>query len=462
MALFSRKVKMIYFDNAGTTKLSAKAKREMNKATKVYGNPSSLYKIGIKANKRLQEVRISIADSMQCLPEEIYFTSGGTESDNWAIESACEWGRSKGKTKIITTPFEHHAILNTLKEKEKEGFVIEYLPVYEDGIVHIADLRKLMSKEVCLVSVMYANNEIGTLQPIKEIAKLCKSKKVIFHTDAVQVVGHEQINLIELGVDMLSASAHKFHGPKGVGFLYCAKSCPLTPFIRGGAQERGKRAGTENVVGAVGMAVALKESLKNRVGKNIKIRKIRDYLVRELTYLPNIRVNGDIYTRLLGNINVCFKDLDGATLQLLLDDHNICVSNGSACTSGSMKASHVLEAIGVPKDYIHGNVRITIDEYNSMYQAKRFVKTLKKILRSFQETPKKVKKVKREGETNMNGQVLAYAVLKNGRYYAGEREDEIIWNDETGFIFDKLKDANKVKKQVDGQIITVFIDEVDE
>ena len=309
---------------------------------------------------------------------------------------------------------------------------------------------------------MYANNEIGTLQPIKEIAKLCRSKKVIFHTDAVQAVGHEQINLIELGVGMLSASAHKFHGPKGVGFLYCAKNCPLTPFIKGGAQEQGKRAGTENVVGAVGMAVALKESLKNRVGKNIKIRKIRDYLVRELAYLPNIRVNGDIYTRLLGNVNVCFKDLDGATLQLLLDDHNICVSNGSACTSGSMKASHVLEAIGVPKEYIHGNVRITIDEYNSMRQAKRFVKTLKKVLRSFQETPKKVKKVKRKGETNMNGQVLVYAVIRNGRYYAGEQEGEITWDDETGFIFGKLKDANKVKKQVDGQIITVFIDEIDE
>lgn len=475
---------MIYFDNAGTTKLSKKAKRAMDSAFKIYGNPSSLYSIGKIANKKLQEARESIAFSLQCLPEEIYFTSGGTESDNWAINSACEWGRSKGRMEIITTPIEHHAILNTLKEKEKEGFIIKYLPVYENGVVHLTDLKKMVTKNTCLVTIMYANNEIGTLQPIKEMATYCASKRLIFHTDAVQAVGHEEIDLATLGVDMMSASAHKFHGPKGIGFLYCRRDCPLTPFINGGAQEKGKRAGTENVAGAVGMAVALKESLKRRVGKNNKLRAIRDYLIKELSFLPNTRINGDVYTRLAGNVNVCFKDIDGATLQLLLDNYKVCVSNGSACTSGSMDPSHVLKAINVLEDYIQGNMRITLDESNTMSEAKRFIKILKEVLKILKEpltnTSKndkvKSRKVKVEDKVYgnrkaikndllaMNGKILAYSIVKNGKYYGGQKDGKNIWLNGTGFIFGSEKGAKEERDKVapDAQIITVFINEQSE
>ncbi len=475
---------MIYFDNAGTTKLSKKAKRAMNSAFKIYGNPSSLYSVGKKANKKLQEARESIAFSLQCLPEEIYFTSGGTESDNWAINSACEWGRSKGKMEIITTPIEHHAILNTLKKKEKEGFIVKYLPVHENGIVHLADLKKMVTKNTCLVTIMYANNEIGTLQPIKEMAAYCASKRLVFHTDAVQAVGHEEIDLATLGVDMMSASAHKFHGPKGIGFLYCRRDCPLTPFINGGAQEKGKRAGTENVAGAVGMAVALKESLKRRVGKNNKLRTIRDYLIKELSFIPNTCINGDVYTRLAGNVNVCFKDIDGATLQLLLDNYKICVSNGSACTSGSMDPSHVLKAIGVPEDYIQGNMRITLDESNTMKEAKHFIKILKKVLAMMEKTltnkhksdkvkSRKVKvenKVygKRKGVKNdllaMNGKIPVYSITKDGKYYGGQKEGKIIWLDSTGLVFGSEKAAKKERDKVapEAQVITVFLNEQNE
>lgn len=372
---------MIYLDNASTTKLDNSAKREMLKTLSIFGNPSSLHSTGRIAKNKLEEARASIANSLTCLPEEIYFTSGATESNNWAIENACRVGKLLKKNKIITTPFEHSSVLNCIKEKIKEGYIVEYLPVYNNGIVKISDLKKMLTKDVCLVSVMYVNNEIGTIQPIKKIAELCKSKNIYFHTDATQAVGHIELNLIELGATMVSASAHKFGGPKGVGFLYCNKDTKLESLFKGGNQENGKRAGTENLVSIIGMAKALEESTKDIVSKKIYLENLRLYLLNKLIAIPNTLINGDKYNCIPGIINVCFKDIDGETLQLFLDNEGVCVSTASACES-KKGTSYVLAALKVPKSYIHGNIRISLSINNTKKEIKNFIKKLKKCLTS--------------------------------------------------------------------------------
>ena len=370
---------MIYLDNAGTTKVSENAKNAMLPYfDEMYGNASSLHTIGQRAKEELEKARKLVADTIGAEPREIYFTSGGSESDNWAIENACAIGERKGKKHIITSQIEHHAILNTLQQKEKQGFKVTYLPVYENGIVKVDDVLNAIDQDTCLVTIMYANNEIGTIQPINEIAKICKEKGVIFHTDAVQAMGHIKIDL--QNIDMLSVSGHKFHGPKGVGFLYCKKTIPLTSFIRGGAQESGKRAGTENVAGIVGMAVALKDAVESIDEVSSHEIYLRDKLIESLSKIPHSKVNGDLKNRLPNNFNMCFEGIEGESLLLLLDDEGICASSGSACTSGSLDPSHVLLALGLPHEVAHGSLRLTLSKYNTEEEIDKVIKVVPKIV----------------------------------------------------------------------------------
>lgn len=370
---------MIYLDNAGTTKVSEHVKQEMLPYfDEFYGNASSLHTYGQKAKEKLEGARAKIAKCLGVEPREIYFTSGGSESDNWAIENACAIGLKQGKKHIITSAIEHHAILHTLKKKEKEGFSVTYLPVYEDGIVRIEDLKNALTDDTCLVTIMYANNEIGTIQPISEIGEICKERKVLFHTDAVQAVGHIHVDLTN--VDMLSISGHKFHGPKGVGVFYCKKTVPLIPFINGGAQERGKRAGTENLAGIVGMATALEDAYAEMDKTAKKETKLRDKLLNELSKIPHSKINGDREKRLPNNFNMCFEGIEGESLLLLLDDKGICASSGSACTSGSLDPSHVLLAIGLPHEVAHGSLRLTLSKYNTEEEIDKVIETVPKIV----------------------------------------------------------------------------------
>ena len=372
---------MIYLDNAATTYPSKKAQRAVKKGLKKYGNPSSLHKLGREANDMLVQSRIKIANVMGCLSEEIYFTSGGTESDNWAIESACKYGLNQGKKTIITSCIEHHAILNVLKEKEKQGFNVIYLPVNKNGLVELSSFKAALTKDVFFVTIMMANNEIGTCQPIPEIVKICRRKKIIFHTDAVQAVGHLPINLTDLPVDMLSASSHKFHGPKGAGFLFCRKGTPLYPYIIGGGQERGQRSGTENLPAIMGMAAALQEFVKHSSRFYRVQAELRDYMIDTLSLIPGSLICGDLIQRLPNNILICFKGIDGPSLQILLDQYGVCVSVGSACNSKIVEESHVLKALNVPEDYIRGALRITLSRYTTMRQVKKAVKKIKKYVR---------------------------------------------------------------------------------
>lgn len=370
---------MIYLDNAGTTKVSENAKQAMLPFfDEIYGNASSLHTYGQKAKEKLEEARAKIAKCLGVLPREIYFTSGGSESDNWAIENACSIGEKKGKKHIITSAIEHHAILHTLKKKEKEGFTVTYLPVYENGIVRVEDLKNAITDDTCLVTIMYANNEIGTIQPIKEIGEICKEKDIFFHTDAVQAVGHIPLDIEN--VDMLSISGHKFHGPKGVGVFYCKKSVPLVSFICGGAQERGKRAGTENVAGIIGMATALEDAYAEMEKTALHETKLRDKLLNELSKISHSKINGDREKRLPNNFNMCFEGIEGESLLLLLDDEGICASSGSACTSGSLDPSHVLLAIGLPHEVAHGSLRLTLSKYNTEEEIDKVLKTVPKIV----------------------------------------------------------------------------------
>lgn len=340
---------MIYLDNGATTKVSAKVKKAMLPYFDLYyGNASSLHEYGQRAKEHLENARKRVASLIGVDASAIYFTSGGSESDNWAIESACKFGELKGKKHIITTTFEHHAILNTLKEKEKQGFKVTYLPVYENGIIKLEDLKKEICQDTCLVTIMFANNEIGTIQPIKEIGEICKENNIIFHSDAVQAIGQVPVNPIEMNLDMLSISAHKFHGPKGVGILYCNKKIPLFNFINGGAQEQGKRAGTENLANIVGLTVALEEALAHLQENSLKETRLRNKLFDELTKIPHSKINGDKVNRLPCNVNISFEGIEGESLILLLSEEGICASSGSACTSGSLDPSHVLLAIGLP------------------------------------------------------------------------------------------------------------------
>lgn len=371
----------IYADNAATTKVSPKVIEAMLPYfDKVYGNPSSLHTRGQEAAEALAEARARIATLIGAEPREIYITSGGSEADNQAIMSAARAGAKKDKKHIVSTKFEHHAVLHTLKRLEREGFEVTLVDVNEDGIVKAEDVEKAIREDTCLVTVMFANNEIGTVQPIAEIGALCHEKGVLFHTDAVQAAGHLDIDVKELCVDMLSASAHKFHGPKGVGFLYCKRGVVLKPLIEGGAQERGKRAGTENIPSIMGMAVAFEEATGKIKENAEKLIPMRDKLIRELEKIPHSKVNGDKAKRLPGNVNICFEGIEGESLLLILDAKGIEASSGSACTSGSLDPSHVLLSIGLPHDVAHGSLRITISEETTKEEIDYIIKSVGEVV----------------------------------------------------------------------------------
>ena len=356
----------VYADNAATTKMSRASIEAMNDAVEnCWGNPSSLHSIGQHAAERLQKAREDIAEVLGCSPKEIYFTSGGSEADNQAIISAARIGERKGKKHIISTAFEHHAVLHTLKKLEKEGFEIDLLDVKNNANITPEQVKNAIRDDTCLVTMMYANNEVGSILPIAEIGKICREKGVIFHTDAVQAAGHLHINVADECIDMLSLSAHKFHGPKGVGVLYARKGIPLTVLIEGGAQERGKRAGTENLPAIIGMAAALKEADENLDANAAKMTKLRDKLIDGLSKIPHSALNGTHENRLPGNVNFLFEGIEGESLLLLLDDRGICASSGSACTSGSLDPSHVLLAIGRPHEIAHGSLRLSLSEWNT-------------------------------------------------------------------------------------------------
>ena len=353
----------IYADNAATTKMSRAAIDAMLSCMEnEYGNPSSLYMLGQRAKETLEQAREEIAAVIGASPKEITFTSGGSEADNQAIRSAAALGSSKGRRHIISTSFEHHAVLHTLKKLESEGFEVTLLDVHEDGLVRPEELEAAIREDTCLVSVMFANNEIGTIQPIRELGAICRGRGVLFHTDAVQAVGHLPIDVSADNIDMLSASAHKFHGPRGIGFLYARKGVRLTNLIEGGSQERGKRAGTENVPAIVGMAAALRESDAGMAESAEHMSRLRDRLIAGLRTIPHAALNGDEKKRLPGNVNFCFEGIEGESLLLLLDDRGICASSGSACTSGSLDPSHVLLAIGRVHDVAHGSLRLSLGE----------------------------------------------------------------------------------------------------
>ena len=378
---------MIYADNAATTKMSEAAVHTMiSVINENYGNPSSLYSIGQQAKETLEEARKTVAEAIGAEPREILFTSGGSEADNQAIRSMAEEGKKKGKTHIISSAFEHHAVLHTLEKLKKEGFEITLLDVHEDGLVRPEELEQAIREDTCLVTIMYANNEIGTIQPIREIGAVCRKHGIPFHTDAVQAVGHIPVDVNEDSIDLLSASAHKFHGPKGVGFLYARKGIRLTNLIEGGAQERGKRAGTENVPGIAAMATALKEAVANMDRNAARLTANRDRLIDGLAKIPHSALNGDAKRRLPGNVNFCFEGIEGESLLLLLDDKGIEASSGSACTSGSLDPSHVLLAIGRVHDVAHGSLRLSIGEDLSGEDADYIIRSVSEVveyLRSF-------------------------------------------------------------------------------
>ena len=356
----------IYTDNAATTRMSDTAVAAMLPCLQGnYGNPSSLHSVGQRAREALDAARETVAQCLGCEPREIIFTSGGSEADNQAIISAARFGALKGKKHIISTAFEHHAVLHTLKKLEKEGFEVELLPVGELGTVTPEQVAKAIRPDTALVTIMYANNEIGSILPIPEIGAVCKEKGVLFHTDAVQAAGHLHINVREQNIDMLSLSGHKFHGPKGSGVLYAKKGIPLVNVIEGGAQERGKRAGTENLPAIVGMAAALKEACDHIDENAAKVTALRDKLIAGLSQIPHSVLNGDPVHRLPGNVNLCFEGIEGESLLLLLDAKGICASSGSACTSGSLDPSHVLLAIGRPHEVAHGSLRLSLCEWNT-------------------------------------------------------------------------------------------------
>lgn len=369
--------KIIYADNAATTKLSkASFDAMLPFLTNIYGNPSSLHTLGQTAKEHLESSREIIAGLIGAKPKEIYFTSGGSEADNQAIRTAAHIGKRKGKMHIISSKFEHHAVLHALKALEKEGYTITLLDVYSNGIVKPEDVEKAITDDTCLVTIMTANNEIGTIQPVSEIGRICREKGVLFHTDAVQAVGHIPIDVDDMMVDMLSVSAHKFHGPKGIGFLYVKSGIPVANIIEGGAQERGKRAGTENLAAIVGMAAALKYAVEN-LGKNaVKVAAMRNRLVEGLKGIERSRINGDLENHLPGTLNMCFEGIEGESLLLLLDMRGICASSGSACTSGSLDPSHVLLAIGVPVEIAHGSLRLSLSEYNTMDEIEYIIKSV--------------------------------------------------------------------------------------
>ncbi len=372
---------MIYADNAATTKMSERAIQTMVSAmNENWGNPSSLYSHGQKAKELLEKAREDVAAVIGASPREILFTSGGSEADNQAIRSVAALGRESGKMHIVSTAFEHHAVLHTLEALRKEGFDITLLDVHENGLVLPEEVEAAIRQDTCLVTIMYANNEIGTIQPIRRIGDICRSKNVLFHVDAVQAVGHIPVSVVDDRIDLLSASAHKFHGPKGVGFLYAKKGIRLSNLIEGGAQERGKRAGTENVPGIAAMAEALKEAVADMEENSARTAKVRDHLIQGLRRIPHSALNGDESHRLPGNVNFCFEGIEGESLLLLLDDKGICASSGSACTSGSLDPSHVLLAIGRVHDVAHGSLRLSIGEDTTQEEADYIIQSVTQVV----------------------------------------------------------------------------------
>ena len=356
----------VYADNAATTQMSAAAIEAMVPYfDKIYGNPSSLHSVGQEAKEALENARERVAACLGCEPREVYFTSGGSEADNQAIISAARLGARKGKKHIISTAFEHHAVLHTLSKLEKEGFEVTLLDVSQGHNITADQVKNALREDTCLVTAMYANNEIGSVLPIAEIGAICKEAGVLFHTDAVQAVGHLAINVKEQNIDMLSLSGHKFHGPKGVGALYVRRGILLTNLIEGGAQERGKRAGTENIPGIMGLAAALEDACNHLEENKAKVTAMRDRLIEGLSQIPHCALNGDPVNRLPGNVSFCFEGIEGGSLLLLLDMKGVCASSGSACTSGSLDPSHVLLAIGRVHDVAHGSLRLSLSEYNT-------------------------------------------------------------------------------------------------
>lgn len=372
---------MIYLDNAATTKLGGPAKEAMlDCMTKTWGNPSSLHTPGQRANEVLQQSRQTIARLLGADEKEIYFTSGGSESDNQAILSAARFGARKGKKHLVSTTIEHHAVLHTLKRLEQEGFEVTLVPVGPSGVVAVADVAAALRADTALLTVMYANNEIGTLQPISELGALCRDRGILFHTDAVQAAGHIRLDVNALKVDLLSISAHKFHGPLGAGVLYARKGIPLTNIIEGGAQERGKRAGTENLPAIAGMAAALEQACKTMEQTNEQLLALRGQLIQGLSEIPYAVLNGEAIRRLPGNVNFCFEGIEGEGLLLLLDAKGICASSGSACTSGSLDPSHVLLAIGRPHEIAHGSLRLTLSEETTAEEIAQTIEAVKEVV----------------------------------------------------------------------------------
>ncbi len=389
--------RFVYADNAATTKVSQNVVEAMLPYfTEIYGNPSSLYTVGSDAKRALEAAREKVATMLNAQPREIYFTSGGSEADNWAIRGAALAGRKKGKDHIISSKFEHHAVLYTLKMLEDEGFSVTYLDVYENGIVKMEDLRAAMQENTALVTIMTANNEIGTIQPIAEIGKLCREKKVLFHTDAVQAIGLVPMDVQAQNIDLLSLSAHKFHGPKGVGALYIRKGVIIPNLIQGGAQERNRRAGTENVPGIVGLSVAMADAVRDMEGRVAHLSRLRDHFIENALKIERSRLNGDPGQRLAGNVNMCFEGIEGESLLLLLDMNGISSSSGSACTSGSLEPSHVLLSIGLPHEIAHGSLRLSFSDENTLEDVDYILSVLPSIVQRLRDMSPLWEKIKAE------------------------------------------------------------------
>ncbi len=389
--------KKIYADNAATTSLSSEALDAMMPyLTEFYGNPSSLYSLGVKSRQAVEGARETVAECINAKPGEIFFLSGGSEADNWAIKGTAQLGARKGKKHIITSKFEHHAVLHTLDSLKKQGFEVTYLDVHEDGIVRPEELEAAIRDDTALVTIMLANNEIGTIQPVKEIGEICKRHGVVFHTDAVQAVGTIPVDVKEIGCDLLSMSAHKFHGPKGIGALFIRKGLRFDNLIDGGAQESNRRAGTENVAGIVGMSAALKHSCGIMSERNARLEKMRDRLIDGLLKIEHSRINGDRVKRLPGNVNMCFHGIEGESLLLSLDLKGISASSGSACTSGSLDPSHVLLAIGLPHEVAHGSLRLSFSDDNTEEDVDYILEVIPQIITRLRAMSPLWEKIKKE------------------------------------------------------------------
>lgn len=376
----------IYFDNAATTKISDRVFNAMLPYLKEsFGNPSALYSLGREAGKALKNARIQCGEFLSCDPSEIYFTSGGTESDNWAIISAAENGKKQGKTHIITSAFEHHAVLNTLRGLEKRGFEVTYLPVHENGVIRTEDVEAAITEKTALVTIMYVNNEIGTIQPVSEIGGICREKGVIFHTDAVQAAPHLKIDPQKDKTDMLSISGHKLHAPKGVGFLYCRKGTDLIPLLRGGKQERNLRAGTENIPAIAGLGEALAEISENREAAEKKLASLSEKIIKSTEKINGVHFNGDKTKRIPSVMNFSFEGVEGESLLLLLDLSGVACSSGSACTSGNTETSHVLKSLGISEELAHGSIRISLSSYNTEEEADYFAEAIDRTVKKLRE-----------------------------------------------------------------------------